>query len=632
MSEPRGTPSVPTPRPPRSAQLASAHAPLAAGPLGPALLVGVVAALVYARTLGAGFVWDDHVIVEANRAITSLANVPAAFGAHAFAGARAFFGGDRSIEYYRPLWVAWLALQYAVAGLQPAGYHAGSILLHALASVAVLLLARTLLADATAALFAALLFAVHPAHVEAVAWISASNELLAGLFGVLFVLAYAHLRAAGGAWNAALCVVALVCALLSKETAAALPLLALALELRPGADGLAKRLRWPAAFAAVALAALVLRGRIVAPHPDPHPLIERLLTAPRLLVEYVRLLFVPLRLAVFHDVPLVTRAAAPAFLLPLAVCVLLVVAIVWARRRAPALCVGLAWIAAALLPVAGIVALPQPAFLAERYLYLASVGAVLCAGAAYAFAARAAGPALRGAVAALGLLLLAGLAFASARQAAVWHDDVTLMTRMVADAPHAAMGHANLGAAFERRDRLDDAEREYRIAAQLEPGDHMMHRNLGIALAKLGRNAEAERELGTALTLDPGYATARGDLGWVYAREGRWPDAIREYAAAFAREPGSAANRAGLADAHYNLGVALSGEQRIEDAAREFAAALALEQHFAKAHFNLGAMRARQGRNAEALAEFDRAIAFAAADTALAGRARAARRTVEALR
>ena len=191
----------------------------------------------YLPTLGAGFVWDDHFIVTANRQIRSLADLPALLTSHAFAGAGEVLGRERLVEYYRPVWTLSLAVDHALWGLRPFGYHLTNLLLHATTSVAVFGLARARLGGLTAPLVAALFFAVNPAHVEAVAWVSSRNEVLAGLFVAIALAAYAAWRGGGGPRAAFVCGAASALALLSKETAVALPLMAAAFEALPGPGG-----------------------------------------------------------------------------------------------------------------------------------------------------------------------------------------------------------------------------------------------------------------------------------------------------------------------------------------------------------------------------------------------------------
>lgn len=647
-----------------------------------ALLVAVVAFVGLSRTLRAGFVWDDHVVIEASEPLSSISQAIGLLFSQAFSGARDALAGERTVEYYRPLWILMLGIQRVLFDLRPFGYHLTSLVLHAAASVAVFALARELLEEEWPALFAALLFALHPVHVEAVAWVSSSNELLAGLFGVLFFLAYVRLRRSGGISSAVLTCVTLILALLSKETAIVLPLLALLWEALPAPGRVLARLRWPFALALISVAYFLLRSQIVQPHPELHPLAWRILTAPRILMEYVALLLVPFGLRVFHSLDFVKHPFDSAFLFPvLALSGWFAIAI-GVRRRIPILFLGMMWVMIALLPVAGIAVVLQPAMLAERYLYLPSVGVALAAGAGLVLAVRALSMSQRRVLMAGLVLVLALAMFASGERSLIWHDDVVLMSRMISDAPGAVTGYMNLGAALERLGRNDEASRAYRRAVLLSPADHMIHRNLGLTLGKLGATEEAEREFRTALSLKPDYADARGDLGWLFEREGRWEEAREAYAVATNAQPRDMADRLGLgrvlvklgrtaeatqillavlkedpsnvavhralsstyaqsgrledsareaeavrvlapgrAESHYDLGVALSKLGRVDSAALEFEAAVAIGPQWAEAHFNLGAMRSRQGRTAEALAEFEQAIRLAPPDTALATRA-----------
>ena len=658
-----------------------------------ALLVAVIAFVGLSRTLRAGFVWDDHVIIEASEPFSSISQVIRLFFSNAFSGARDALAGEQTIEYYRPLWILMLGVQRALFDLRPFGYHLTSLILHVAASVAVLALARELLEEEWPALFAALLFALHPIHVEAVAWVSSSNELLAGLFGVLFFLAYVRHRRHGGMLSAVLACVTLILALLSKETAIILPLLALLWETLAAPGRVLGRMRWPFALALVSVAYFLLRSHIVQPHPTLHPLAWRIFTAPKVLMEYARMLLVPHGLRVFYSLDFVKRPFDSAFLVPFVALSSWFAAAIAVRRRVPILFLGMMWVMAASLPVAGIAVVLQPAMLADRYLYLPSVGVALAAGAVLVLAERALLTNQRKMLMAGLMIVLALAMFATGERSLVWHDDVVLMSRMTSDAPSAVTGYMNLGAALERLGRNDEASRAYRQAVRLSPADHMIHRNLGLTLGKLGVNEEAEREFRTALSLKPDYADARGDLGWLFEREGRWEEAREAYAATASARPRDMADRVGLgrvlvklgrtgeateillavlnedpsnatahralsyayalsgrledsareaetvrvlapgrADSHYDLGVALSRLGSVDAAAREFESALAIGPQWAEAHFNLGAMRSRQGRPADALAEFEKALRLAPPDTALAARAvDATRRVLESM-
>jgi protein O-mannosyl-transferase len=650
-------------------------------PVRPIHLLGllVVAVLVFTPALNGRFVWDDHALLQSNEQIRHPGNLPAAFGIHAFAGVDA--RGDRFVEYYRPIWIAALTLGGSAWGANPLGFHLLSIALHVIVTWLVHLALLELAVDPTAALIGALVFAVHPVHAEAVAWASASNEPLVAAWSLLALILF--LRSNGRFSRTALGVYAL--ALLTKESAVALPLLlALCAAGRSGAGAIARRV---APFVALAIGYLLVRRLVVHPHPDSREFFTRFLTAPRVLAEYLRLLFLPWRMRVFHDVPIVDRPLGAAFLVPMAALVAWSLAAARWRRGAPIACTGMLWPLLALLPLCGIAGFPQPAILAERYLYLPSVGvALFVAGAVQSLRARSTTTGVAaGAAALLASMFLAIGTFAQTR---VWHDDVSLMTRMVADAPGVVTGHANLGVALERAGRLADAEVQDSIAVVLAPGDVLWRHNLAIVLAKRGRLAEARREFDMAQRLRPDAAGAQEDAIWLSSlRSGR--QSMEEYRLTLRREPGNVAALIGLgrallaegqvgaaadtlrvalrlqpesseahrqlsavfdrqglgegalredslataydsgsADAHYDYGVELSARGRVDEALAQFRAAARLRPEWAKAHFNVGAILANTGDRRGALAELRRALELAPPDSALEAHARDAIRSL----
>src|SRR5258706_260366 len=436
-----------SPRPIKKVTPPARAARRAPGWLG-ACIVGWVAFAIYLPTLRAGFVWDDHFIVTANREIRSLTDLPALLGSHAFSGADAALGSERVVEYYRPVWTASLAVDHALWGLRPFGYHLTNLLLRR-----------------------------------------------------------------GTLWP---------------------------------------RARWPLALAALTGGFLILRAVLVHGHPDPHPLAVRMLTAPRLLVESQRIAALPVRLRVFHDIALVT-SATPRFWIHLLLLALWVGIALVLRSRASGVFLGMAWALIALLPVSGLVVMLQPALLAERYLYLPTIGIALAVGALIALAERrwrSQRPVLVGIAAVL--LVLFGIA--CMRQGRVWQSDLTLMSAMVEDAPGAVTGHANLGVVLEHEGRLAEARSEYERAVELAPSDHLQHSNLAGVLGKLGHPADAEREFRAALGLKPDDADALYGLGWLDSRAERWEDARKELAASIRVRPGSAASHSALGNVLLNLG------------------------------------------------------------------------------
>ncbi len=645
-----------------------------------ALLAAAVGFGVFAPTLGYDFVWDDRASVLFNQQIRSLRHAPAWFSGHAFTGASGVLSDISVVEYYRPVWVLSLAVDHAFWGERAAGYHLTNLLLHALASGLVAWLVFELLGCAAAAALAGALFAVHPAHAEAVAWISARNELQLGVFLLVAFIAYVRFRRGGGAGAGALCLASFVLALLSKETAVLFPAFVLLYEWtrreggrerkpagsRPtGAGGRARNpaggqppgadvrapspagrismgpwagYGWALLLLAVAAAFFAIRAGIVSPLPVRDPLLTRLASAPGLVVENLRLLFVPIGLKVLHTFEPVSSPFSAAAILPAALLLGILALLPRASRRDPNLGFGLGWILLALLPVSGLLALLQPTPLAERYLYLPSVGWALIVGsliagalspaasgaggpagaAAGRAAARAAGSGAGRAAPATSravprgrarvpkvIAILAILAFAAASIVHIqpWRNDLALATRMCRDAPRLALAHASLGLAWHRLEGWPEAARAFATAARLRPADPWSHYYLGVALRRTGRLEPAERALRNAIALQIRYAPAHLELGDVLERQDRLEEAERQCRAAIDLD-------SSLVEAHSALGRVLYRSRRHGEAESAYRRALGLRPDDARTRSNLGGLHMAQGRWEEAIAELERACAL----------------------
>jgi tetratricopeptide (TPR) repeat protein len=468
---------------------------------------------------------------------------------------------------------------------------------------------------AVAAALAGALFAVHPVHLEAVAWISARNELLLGVFLLGSFLAYLHARRGAGSLAWAACFALFALALLSKETAVLFPGIVLLHEWTarpadaprsrgkalPAARGdrgasspsaLRRQYRGGLALAALAGAFLVVRAALVTPLPAHDPLATRLATAPGLVLANLRLLFVPIGLRVLHGFEPVTSPLSGAAWLPAAVLIAALPLLPRAFRFDPVLGFGLGWILLALVPVSGLPALLQPTPLAERYLYLPSVGWALVVASLLARAGRAG----------LVVALIAIPAFAAIALAHLppWRSDLTLATRMCEDAPRSALAHSSLGLATYRLGRWEEGAREFAIAAELRPADPWNHYYLGCSERRLGRLAPAEAALRKALGLGMRFAPAHLELCEVLEQDRRLSGAEAECRAAIALD-------STLVEAHAVLGRVLYAAGRYAEAERSYRAALALRPEDARTRSNLGGLYMALARWDDAIAELERA-------------------------
>jgi hypothetical protein len=412
---------------------------------------------------------------------------------------------------YRPLTALTLAMNWAASAGNPTAFHVTNIALHAVAAVLAYLLATRLLGAGGGALTTGLLFAVHPVHVEAVANLVGRAEVLATIFVIVAVLLYAldgRLAESGDdrSWRryatAAGTLVATALALASKESAFALPGLLLLLDwldasLR-GKGGLGVERHWVLWLGAVAVAFawLLWRANVVgdltgkeaAPGVEDMGLVGRTVAMLPVVLQYGRLLFFPARLSADYSPNFLVLGS---WLTPSTLAGLLALiacgAVAWmAWRRAPVVTFSLGWIGATILVVANIL-VPTGVILAERTLYLPSVGAVLLLGwiAGVAWTRR---PLATAAV--VGLLVVAGGDRIMTRNP-VWQNNAALFPQIVRDAPGSSHAAWVAGGMAEEAGNLPEAERMYRQSLEIYPLAWNAWRDLGRVINAQGRYAEA---------------------------------------------------------------------------------------------------------------------------------------------
>lgn len=439
-----------------------------------ALLLAVVTAAVWTPSLRGGFVWDDqHDIVRSDK-LHRLAAVVDVFRHHAMWSADQ---PETEIATYRPLALATLAIDWQLWHLRPAGYHLANVLMHVLATLA-LLFALLRLVDERAAAILALLFALHPADAEAVAWINGRSEMLALGFGALALWAAATER-----WLALAAL--LLLAMLSKETGALFAPVAIAVAWRAGA-----RRRAPVVAAALAVAVYVaLRtsalGRVALPaHAGStlHALLPVWARATVAALGPTRLSPVELSTWLAALSPSARHAWAAGGLLLVAALALLLV-----RRRWLA-AIGLGWWLGAVAPTAAVAALDYPWPGLARWLYVGLPGlalALYCAVAQF----RLPRPALAVAVAGLAGLFVVG----AERHIAVWRSDGALYSTMVAESPDDAWAWRALGTTRLAAGRYAEAADAFHraVAADRTAEVHAAYALEAYAWTFLGRCHEA---------------------------------------------------------------------------------------------------------------------------------------------
>jgi tetratricopeptide (TPR) repeat protein len=459
----------------------------------------------------------------------------------------------------------------------------------------------------------AALFALHPMHVESVAWVAERKDVLSALVFLLAIAAYHSYRRRPGALRFALVAFWYGLGLLAKPMVITLPAVLLLLDWWPlgllggrGGEGGAPRWRLLAEKAALlplaAASALVTiaaqqQGRALIDLTH-HAVPARLENAAISLVRYLGDTVWPSGLAAYYPFPPGGYPAWRARLASLA----LVVLSVWVlreRRRGPWLAAGWLWYGVTLTPVIGLLQAGSQTH-ADRYTYLPLVGIFVAA--LWEGERRARQHALpRAAVAAAGAAVFLGLIPLTARQVSFWKDQRAVFNRALAVTPENWLAHLNLGALDEQDGRLQEAEARYREALRIEPRLFPGNARLGKLLVRQGRLEAGIAAYGQALLVRPRDVETLIGIGGALARAGRPEEAAEAYRRAIAVNPD-------LVDGHMNLGNVLSDLGRPDEALAAYAQALRLSPRRVDIHFNRGLALERTGRLEEAARSYREAL------------------------
>jgi tetratricopeptide (TPR) repeat protein len=564
----------------------------------------------------------------------------------------AFFNPVNSI--WHPLTVMSHMLDSQLFGLKPWGHHLMNVLFHALNAALVFGLLRQLSGAVWRSLLVAALFAVHPLHVESVAWVAERKDVLSGFFGLLsliFYVRYAQRRSRVESresnarssnlaldfrhWALDYCLALFFFALglMSKPMLVTWPFVMLLLDYWPlrrfelstlnssarhsdlsrqsaaAAEATAGQLstiwrlvREKIPFFALAVATSIVTfvvqkqtGALAV--GETIPLGARVGNALVSYCRYLGKLFWPTDLAVFYPHsgywPLEQVLLAGGLIL--GITALFIVK----RGRYPFLLMGWLWFCGTLVPVIGLVQVGGQA-MADRYTYIPSLGVlILTIWGAYELTRpwqhRMIMLSVAGGAA---IVLCLGL---TRQQLGYWQDSETLFRHALAVTENNYLAYNNLGVALDKQDQTDEAIRQYQEAIRLKPGYAEAHNNLGVVLDKQDQTDEAIRQYQEAIRLEPDYANAHNNLGFALDQKGQIDEAISQYQEAIRLKPDHAR-------AHNNLGLALAAKGRFDEAIENFRQAIQINPNDAEALNNLGVALAAQGQFDEAVETFRKAI------------------------
>ncbi len=562
----------------------------------------------FAHCLEFQFVFDDPILIVGNPFIHSAANIPRFFSEDFWSGIPI-----AQKSFYRPLSLIWLLTNWKLFGADPTGWHVASLLLHALNTLLVYLLALRFLRPQSWAVLgagaAATLFALHPIQAEAVSWICCFNDLLACLFVLISFHAYCN---AGGIAFASppfsprkktfwygVSLTGYAAAVLCKEPAVLFPLIPLVCELigparldtgarGSSAPGHASRvpvvsteaalparpsLLFLAPYLAIAAGYFLLRkhalGTVTTPQVRNLYWSTEFLTIPSVLSSYLGHLVWPVGLSPFYDTPYQQSFSFARVILPFLIVTLPVALFFWAARRTAVALVLASWTLVFLAPTLHLGVLTRGELVHDRYLYMPMAGISVLGGLGIAAIGRrwASAPDARRTLGTAVAVLGVAFALITFHQSSFWEDNLVLYSRGVAIAPHNGLAANNLGAVLLGRGQWDEAMALFQKAVEYAPNLFLAQYDMGLGYYEVGKYAEAEDCFKRALHLMPDDPESNLFLGLSYYHRHQLPEALESVRKATALKP----NGAGY---HFALAILLKDSGDLAGARGEFEAEL----------------------------------------------------------
>ncbi len=561
------------------------------------LFLGLVTFTVYRQVLNHEFVYDDSAYVTENRHIQ---------GGLTLKGIAWAFTAEVSANRH-PLTLLSHMLDCQLHGLNAGRHHLTNLIFHTINTMLLFLVFRRMTGALWQSAFVAALFALHPLHVESVAWISERKDVLSTFFCLLTMWAYAR-YAEGPRVNRYLLVfLFFALGLMSKPMLVTLPFVLLLLDYwplkrfrfgRPGVRLIMEKVPLFALSAAsCVLTYLVQHGKGAVASLDVYPIGLRIGNALVSYVLYPWKMIWPSHLAVIYPysrtLPWWQVAGA---------CVLLVTLtflILRAGKKHPHITVGWLWYIGTLVPVIGLVQVGSQA-MADRYTYIPLVGLFIMI--AWGF------PELlspwrqkKSGLTIMAVILLLIMAWTTFLQIRYWKNNRPLFEHALDVTSGNFIAHNNLANTLTKQGHTGEAVIHYKKALRLKPDYAEAYNNMGFCLKKQDRIKEAVEYYGMALHIEPRYAKAHYNLGNIFYEQGLIGKAIEHHLQAVRINPD-------YVEAHNNLGSALKLQGRIVEAVTHYNKALRLKPDCAEAYYNLGVIFAKQGRLEEAMEYYDNAL------------------------
>lgn len=515
--------------------------------------------------------WDDGEYVTRNSLVQ---------GGLSWVGVQNAFSTFQYCDYH-PLTMLSLMLDRTLYGGWAGGFHLTSVLFHAANVVVLLGIMRRLLPDRWSSFVVALLFAIHPLHVESVAWVSERKDVLSIFFGLLSIRSYLRFAQESRRSSYLASLACFAASLLSKGTLITLPCVLLLIDVWP-LQRFTQRRAWfrpvieklPFFGLSLIYGIVLMRAQTIS--MASLPLSIRLGNAVQSYGLYLRNLFCPLWLSPFYPHPgaaLSWRnvAIAGVLLVGITACALL------AFRRRPVMAIGWLWFLGTLVPMLGVVAQVGDQAMADRYMYFPAIGIYMAVVSVVAEAGTTLPRVMRVTLAAAIFLSLFLISF---RQVGCWKSDRSLWTRALRLDANNPMAHLNLGAQEDRDGNSLLAEQHFEKAVERWPNHTAALHRLAVVRMNQDRLSEAKELIERALQAKNVSPLSRVVLGLVLNQQGEFEAAIKELNQALAVEPN-------LPVAHFELAKVFEQHDEIDKAIRHYQDGLRLAPRHAEARQRL---------------------------------------------
>lgn len=604
------------------------------------LLIGIVlvilTAIAYCQVLKCGYVkYDDPDYIQKNYHIAN--------GLSKDSISWAFTTG-RAANWHPVTWLSYM-IDIQAFGRHAWIFHLTNLLFHIANALLLFLLLARITKKIWPSAFVAALFALHPLHVESVAWVSERKDVLSTFFMLITIWAYVFYIYKPAFRRYLLVMAVFALGLMSKPMLVTLPFVLLMLDYWPLQRSAGKRSAWrylvieKLPLMAMAVASCVIT--VIAQHNggavqsvEEYPYNIRIPNAVVSYVMYIRKMFWPSDLCILYPHP---GASLPLFLVLISAALMIAITIPALRcaRKYPYITVGWLWYMVMLVPVVGILQVGQQA-MADRYTYMPIVGLfIIIAWSASDLLERFGPGKLRYFLAAVAGIVIALVMALTYTQVCTWRNSKTLynqalkatsghyiirycVAEMYAEEgkthlamnelkkalkknPNYAQGYDGMGLIYQRQGKMKEALREFNHALEINPNLELTHNSLGTALALEGRVGEAISHYKRAIELKPYYADTHYSLANAYIRLQKNDEAIAEYREAIRLDPE-------MAIAHSKLGFMLIKQGEYDEAEEHLTKAIEIDPKLVEAHFFLGFIRQINGDIQGAYDELTEAI------------------------